>query len=220
MSLPVAGLGYRAMAYLIDALALFGGYIVVYFGFSLLVPDVLQAVLSLSTLQRAAGAAGAVLTTQVYWSVAEVVWRGQTLGKRLMHIRVVRADGSPVGFFESAVRNLLRLIDFLPGLYGVGLLVMMLDARHRRLGDVVAGTIVAREERIDLERYVLAGEAPSSLPTHELELVSEYLRRVGGLQPAARLAVGQKLVERLGGKASTEREVREFLERAVGGSRG
>ena len=57
----------------------------------------------------------------------EVLWHGQTVGKRLLRIRVVKADGSPVTLVESALRNLLRLVDFFPACYPVGLITMLID---------------------------------------------------------------------------------------------
>ncbi|SFN47785.1 Uncharacterized membrane protein YckC, RDD family [Formivibrio citricus] len=80
-----------------------------------------------------------------YWGypiLFEVYGKGMTLGKRWMGLQVVRADGLPVGWRESVLRNLLLVADFLPFLYGVGLFCMLLDGRFRRLGDLVAGTMV------------------------------------------------------------------------------
>src|SRR4029079_902185 len=109
-------------------------------------PDVLKVIGGMSTFVRVAAIAGLFFFQWVYWTASEVFWRGQTPGKRLMKIRIVRSDGSPVTLFESAVRNLLRLVDFLPAFYGIGIIAMLLDPRHRRLGDLAAGTLALREE--------------------------------------------------------------------------
>jgi uncharacterized membrane protein SpoIIM required for sporulation/uncharacterized RDD family membrane protein YckC len=80
-----------------------------------------------------------------YWGypiLCEVYGCGRTLGKRIVGLKVLRADGLPVGWRESTVRNLLLVADFLPAMYVSGLLSMLLDARFRRLGDIVAGTQV------------------------------------------------------------------------------
>jgi uncharacterized RDD family membrane protein YckC len=81
----------------------------------------------------------------LYWGYAiicEVYWDGRTLGKRLFGLQVLRADGLPVGWRESVLRNLLLVGDFLPFFYLTGLLCMLFDTQFRRLGDMVAGTQV------------------------------------------------------------------------------
>jgi uncharacterized RDD family membrane protein YckC len=80
--------------------------------------------------------------TWVYSVVCEVWFGGQTIGKRAVGLRVVCADGTPVTLIPSVVRNLLRVVDALPVLYGVGLVCTMIDPSARRIGDIVAGTLV------------------------------------------------------------------------------
>lgn len=80
-----------------------------------------------------------------YFVVFETVWHGQTPGKRAGRLRVIRYNGQPIGAGEAMVRNLVRLVDFMPGFYGIGLLTMFIDKDARRLGDFAAGTIVIRE---------------------------------------------------------------------------
>lgn len=80
-----------------------------------------------------------------YYVIFEWLWNGQTPGKRVAKVRVVRMDGNPAGFLEIIVRNLVRMIDFLPSGYGVGLIVMFFNQRARRLGDYAAGTLVVKE---------------------------------------------------------------------------
>lgn len=84
-----------------------------------------------------------------YWGypvICEVYFNGRTLGKAALGLRVLRADGLPVGWRESGLRNLLLVADFLPMLYVTGLLSMLFDHRFRRLGDIVAGTQVVYTE--------------------------------------------------------------------------
>jgi len=93
----------------------------------------------------------------IYWGyfvLFETLWNGQTPGKRIMRLRVVREDGRPVRFFEVFVRNLLRLaLDFQPfGSYAIGVVSIIFSARSKRVGDFVAGTVVVKER---------ATEAPS-----------------------------------------------------------
>jgi uncharacterized RDD family membrane protein YckC len=72
----------------------------------------------------------------------EVLAGGQTPGKKLMGLRVLRADGAPVGWSRSMVRSLLATVDFLPAGYAAGLAAMLLNRRCQRLGDLAAGTVV------------------------------------------------------------------------------
>ncbi|MFQ3580312.1 MAG: RDD family protein [Chloracidobacterium sp.] len=80
-----------------------------------------------------------------YFAVFEAWWNGQTPGKRWLRLRVIRIDGRPIGFFEALVRNVLRSIDFLPSGYALGVMSIMLHREARRLGDLVAGTVVVKE---------------------------------------------------------------------------
>lgn len=211
VSLPIAGIGTRAMAYLVDLAILFAALMVVFFVTSLVIPDMLKAVEVLSGVERAVGGLLIFAALWGYWTTMEIVWRGQTIGKRLLRIRVVKADGSPVGIFESAVRNLLRIVDFFPVCYPAGLITMLIDTRHRRLGDLLAGTMLVREEKIDLKRYAAA--RASQLSAQELEVVTGFLARFDALEPDAQLKLGTQLVARHGGQvpAGDRAAIRGFL---------
>jgi uncharacterized RDD family membrane protein YckC len=86
------------------------------------------------------------LVTTGYFALFEILWNGQTPGKRLLGLRVIRENGYPLRAVDAVVRNLVRIVDGLPGGYAVGLLVMLLNTRSKRLGDFAAGTIVVRED--------------------------------------------------------------------------
>ncbi len=109
-----------------------------------------------------AGALSAVLfflATIGYGIVLEWRWRGQTLGKRLLRLRVVDAQGLRLQFPQVALRNLLRLVDMLPLVYLVGGTASLLTRRCQRLGDLAANTVVAREpvfKEPDLEQIAPA----------------------------------------------------------------
>lgn len=108
-----------------------------------------------------------------YFIVFEWLWNGQTPGKRLLKLRVIREDGRPITFWEALARNLLRIFDAVPGLvlpvYSVGLITIFASARDQRIGDVFAGTVVVRE-RLD--------EAPTFAETFSNPISDAALRRV------------------------------------------
>jgi uncharacterized RDD family membrane protein YckC len=127
-----------------------------------------------------------------YYVYFEVRWNGQSPGKRWVKIRVVRDDGTPVTLTESLIRNLVRLVDLLPAYYGVGVVVMFLDERSRRLGDLAAGTLVVRagqplslqelSQRPTLSASQRAYYLRHPLPVHllsdeELQMAQDFLRR-------------------------------------------
>jgi uncharacterized RDD family membrane protein YckC len=215
LTLPVAGIGYRCLAWLVDATILFFFWVIAYFVFSVLVSDVLGLFQGLSGLAQTLLAVGIFATQWLYWTLSEVFLHGQTLGKRLLGIRVVRMDGSPVGLYESAMRNLLRAVDFLPAFYATGSLSMLFTKQHRRLGDLLAGTLLVREELFNLDKYTApapaspetaaASSAPGHLGSEEVELILAYLERTPWLEPDARRRLGLGLVERFGGLAEPER---------------
>jgi uncharacterized RDD family membrane protein YckC len=88
-----------------------------------------------------------------YFLLFEGFWGGQTPGKRIVGIRVIRKGGAPIGAVDSAVRNLARFVDFLPAAYGLGVIVMFVRKTPRRLGDLAAGTVVVKERRPGSEEF-------------------------------------------------------------------
>jgi uncharacterized RDD family membrane protein YckC len=87
-----------------------------------------------------------------YGAVFEGLWHGQTPGKRMFGLRVIKDAGYPINFYDAALRNLLRAADILPFSYGAGLICMIATKRLQRIGDLVAGTIVVRDARHRFER--------------------------------------------------------------------
>ena len=84
-----------------------------------------------------------------YFILFEWLWNGQTPGKRLMKLRVIREDGRPITLWEAVSRNLLRIFDSIPGflfpIYSLGLVSIFLSSRDQRFGDMFSGTVVIRE---------------------------------------------------------------------------
>jgi len=89
----------------------------------------------------------AVLIWWAYYPFYETVWNGQTPGKRYSGIRVLREGGFPLDFRAALLRNLLRFADMLPGVYAVGAGFLLFHPQCKRLGDLVAGTVVIRERQ-------------------------------------------------------------------------
>ncbi|MFT3744226.1 MAG: RDD family protein [Pyrinomonadaceae bacterium] len=95
-----------------------------------------------------------------YFIVFEWLWNGQTPGKKLLKLRVIRDDGRPLTLWEAIARNLLRIGDAVPGfilpIYSIGLIVIFLSSRDQRLGDIFAGTVVIRERTDDAPTFAEA----------------------------------------------------------------
>ena len=108
---------------------------------------------------------GLFLIAWGYFIFFETIWNGQTPGKRLLRLRVVREGGQPIDLACAATRNLMRYLDFLPAFYTVGLISIFLSPRYKRLGDYAAGTIVVKERSPRLVQITPRTEprhAPSS----------------------------------------------------------
>lgn len=108
-----------------------------------------------------------------YFAFFEWWWDGQTPGKRLMKLRVIREDGRPITLWEAIARNLLRIFDAIPGfivpIYSVGLIMVFANKRDQRVGDIFSGTVVIRE-RTD--------EAPTFAETFSNPVADAAFRRV------------------------------------------
>jgi uncharacterized RDD family membrane protein YckC len=129
------------------------------------------AITFLSLLSRdVAGLIGAVvyfLLSQGYSIVAEWRWRGQTLGKRMLRLRVVDERGLRLTFAQVVLRNLLRFVDGLPLIYLVGGMAALVNRRGQRLGDLTAGTLVVWEpEEAEPDLAAIRGEKYNSLRAH------------------------------------------------------
>ncbi|UCC94420.1 MAG: RDD family protein [Candidatus Omnitrophota bacterium] len=89
-----------------------------------------------------------------YYIFFETVWNGQSPGKRLLDLRVIREGGYPIGFYEAMIRNLLRIVDGIPGNHLVGALCVFFSPKDKRIGDYVAGTIVVKEKSAKIPEQI------------------------------------------------------------------
>src|SRR5947208_13997711 len=80
-----------------------------------------------------------------YFWACEAFWSGQTVGKKVFRLRAVGDRGEPMTFVQAGIRNVVRIVDFLPYAYGVGLVVLFVNGRGKRLGDLAAGTTVVKD---------------------------------------------------------------------------
>ena len=130
-----------------------------------------------------------------YFVVCDMLMSGRSLGKKALGLRVVSAQGLPVGLGDSLLRNLLRGADFLPLGYVLGVVCMVFDTRFRRLGDLVAGTLVIFEPKVAWRSPPRLSPPPSAaelawLPQHvelsasEREAIELFMLRSGDLPQA------------------------------------
>jgi len=206
LSYTVAGVGSRAYAAFIDYLICF-----VLFFVAVIMLAVLAAKTSVFAGMSGSWAAALIILLQFailwgYYILWEGLADGQTPGKRRMRLRVVRDGGYSVDFATSAVRNLLRFIDMQPVFfYGIGLGSVVATRDGKRLGDLVAGTIVVREEVQDAANAGIAatpapmpGEPPRQalLMDDEYALLDRFVARRHALPPEKRQQLATQLAER------------------------
>jgi len=132
----------------------------------------------------------------VYPIAFELFMDGQTPGKRVVGLRVVHANGTPVGFTASLIRNLMRTVDALPIGYAFGFFSCVIDPHARRLGDLVAGTLVVHADRLkhDLAIPAVPAFVPLlALPADEHAVVVAYAERSAQLTEARRIELASLL---------------------------
>lgn len=140
-----------------------------------------------------------------YFALFEGLYLGQTPGKKWMGIRVIRDTGHPIGMSEAALRNLLRAADALPPPFLLGLAMIALHPRAKRLGDLVAGTVVVRDRpaeaptrpvEITASRKATDGGGAPELTDAEFRMLEEYLNRAPGLTAEVSDRFADRLVTR------------------------
>jgi uncharacterized RDD family membrane protein YckC len=195
----IAGIGSRGAAAIIDTVVQVVSLIVLFFG--------LSATALVSAVFGIRGDAVGVLVvglfvlalfvvTAGYFMLFEIVWNGQTPGKRLVGVRVIRENGYPIRPVDAVIRNLVRIVDWLPATYGIGVLTMLLNTRSKRLGDFAAGTIVVREGARGAASVLIPAVSESrgyALSNADATLVRDFLTRRVTMNLLARADLASRL---------------------------
>ena len=222
VALPVAGPGARAFAFLVDwhvrvvlALAWYVAAALIYNGRLSLAPP----------LSSSAGWFGGVLAPALaiyllYHPVVELAMRGRTPGKRMAGVRIVARDGGAPSAGALLARNVFRLIDSMPLVYGVGLIAAVMTREHVRIGDMAAGTLLVYDGA-GAPAPIGVPAAGSALDAVGAEIVAELLQRWPALAPEARVQLARQLLARYAPAAGApaaadEAALRTQLERLAG----
>lgn len=229
-SYELAGLGSRFLAVVADMAVQGLILIAILWGFYLIGSHAGKAA-SAAGDSAAASLGIAVIVTIVflvffgYFIAFEAFWNGQTPGKKLLGIRVVRDGGYPLDAGASFIRNLIRVGEFALGFYAVSAVASLLSSENKRLGDMAAGTIVVRDSRAQSLTAILEhaqGEEPriALLTDDEYALVARFLSRRRGMAEHYRRTLAFQIADRLRPRLSSDLrrlDDEELLERIDAG---
>jgi len=151
-----------------------------------------------------------------YYAFFEILWNGQTPGKRKVGIRVIKDSGRPLTPAESIGRNLMRIVDWLPSFYAVGLACAFFTRGNKRLGDLVVGSIVVRETSLGELKPAWQPNATGQTPLlpslgslgarhlseEEYALVESFLSRRQALEPQVRSRMAEEVLRKIKPKLS------------------
>ena len=215
----VAGIGSRFLATLLDTIIVVLLQVAVLIVLALII-NIFDGSAFADQLSAWIIAIFGLIASLFYWGYYvffEMLWNGQSPGKRWVGLRVIRIDGTPITLSESLIRNLARLVDFLPAAYGIGVITMFIDKQSRRLGDLAAGTLVVQDrapisiQSLSVKRTVnlgmqgltkisLDGFPVERLTDNDLRLIEDFLMRRYQLTHRESLAVQilNTLYQRLG----------------------
>ena len=240
--MPLAGIGSRFIALLVDYL-IWGAGALVLFILALITLPAMHTFSKISAQWAVALIIFVILLVNWgYFTLFEAFWNGRTPGKRVAKIRVIQRTGRAIGLFESMARNLVRFVDQFPGIYAVGVITMFVTKQHQRLGDLAAGTLVVRDREPETPLWGESGSrtftaqlfAPSApipephtaltLPMHgiaklsaaDLEVLEGFFARRLDMSMATRQALAQRIAAAIQAKSGLEQpagaSVETFLE--------
>lgn len=208
LDFPLAGIGSRFLALALDTLI--QSLVLIVLG--------LFAALAITSGGVAVQTAGvwisaiAILVVFIvyagYFAFFEAVWNGQTPGKRLLKLRVIQESGRPINPYQAITRNLMRLVDSLPFLYGIGCLTVLLNRQNKRLGDFVAGTVVVHEKPLAAIRPEWGVARPQTAARYDLrrltdgefQLIEAFLQRRSYLDLGVRDRMSREIAVRIANK--------------------
>jgi uncharacterized RDD family membrane protein YckC len=230
---PIAGIGSRFLALLTDSVVQGIAYAILFFIFFLILTSAPRLAGMIVDRAGEKWLIAAILLVVFllrwgYYTVFEAFWNGQTPGKKLCRLRVIRDSGRQITFFESMTRNLIRAVDSLPGFYAIGIVTMLCNRRSKRLGDFAAGTLVVHERAAEpplwggsASRTITAGafaatpapppivdpyavdlpaDAVARLTADDLNVIDHFFARAIDIDIARRHALAERLAQQMTAK--------------------
>ena len=228
--MPLAGIGSRFIALLVDYLIWGAGMALVYFLAFLLLPALYIFNRISAQWAEAIVIFAFFLFNWGYFTLFEAFGNGRTPGKRVAKIRVIQRSGRSIGLLESMARNLVRYIDQLPFFYAVGVIAMFVTRQHQRLGDLAAGTLVVRDREPESPLWgdtgsrtftaqLFSGNVPipephtaitlpatgiSKLSSSDLEVLESFFSRRLDMSMDTRRALAQRIAAAVQAKSGME----------------
>jgi uncharacterized RDD family membrane protein YckC len=207
LEFPLAGIGSRFLALAVDTLIQAGVGLVLFVAALFIFAGLKLFSSRAGVWLSALGVLAVFLLQSGYFIFFEALWNGQTPGKRHLHLRVIKDSGRPITVYDAFARNLLRIVDSLPGLYAVGIVSMLLSSQNKRLGDYVAGTVVVHERPLEQQAEVgwtAAGREFGSdvlqISPQEFQLIEAFLLRRAQLAEDVRERMAHEIITRLAPK--------------------
>lgn len=232
---PVAGVGSRFLALLADSLIQgigFGLLVVIFVIIGSNLPKTSQATSSSADNWILAGVL--IFYFLLYWgyfTLFEAFWNGQTPGKKMCRLRVIRDSGRQITLFESMTRNFLRIVDGLPGFYAAGVITMWCNRQNKRIGDLAAGTLVVHERAAETPVWAggalrtitaqvfadapaqppimplavdLPADAVARLSADDLNVIDHFFARAIDIDIARRAQLAEKLAQQMTAKMGVQ----------------
>jgi uncharacterized RDD family membrane protein YckC len=204
LEFPLAGAGSRFLALAVDTLIQVGGFVLLVALAALANMGRVDVAAAFGTWALAIILIVAFLLYYGYYAAFEALWNGQTPGKRAIRLRVITTAGRPITPYDAILRNLLRIVDQLPGIYTVGLLSIFFTERNQRLGDLAADTVVVHEQPIARReirtRRPTTRRGAARLTAQELTVIEAFLSRRGALSDTLRHDTAAALAGRVRGR--------------------
>lgn len=216
-SYELAGLGSRFLALVVDQAIQLLVLAAIFFGLVLAGSRVAMSHGESAATQKLGESVAIAIVVVIvfmvlfgYFIVFEAIWNGQTPGKRLLGLRVVRDCGYPIDFGASLIRNLIRVGEWILGYYVLAAISALLSPENKRLGDIAAGTIVVRDARLAPSGdFASSIDEPAYAPTaylsgEERALIKRFLERRAALSDARRGELAEQLANRVRSRVPAE----------------